>query len=105
MNERIKNQSTNIGTDGVKINSPQSYKVDYVRIYPNKDPGFKSGQKYLEIGESVNEINIKESIFQASIITTLNIRDATNILESMRIGGNETLERYPVHESTTTNHP
>ena len=33
LNDQIKNQSTNIGTDGVKINSPNSYKVDYVRFY------------------------------------------------------------------------
>lgn len=92
MNDVRSNRSTYLATDGAQIQDPASYAIEYIRLYPNNNPGFTSGQSYCEIGELVSKIEIVESIFQASVVTNIFLRDATNMIESFRISGNEKIE-------------
>ena len=56
MNDARSNRSTYLATDGAQIQDPASYAIEYIRLYPNNNPGFTSGQSYCEIGELVSKI-------------------------------------------------
>ena len=81
--------STNIvDASGVTV-TPNSYTISECSIHPNKN-------KEIDIRALVQKINISESLYLSSLITVITIRDGVNMLENLRINGNEkiTLKIY-----------
>ena len=67
-----------------------------VTLYPN-DPDAYGGAGR-NISNFVTEIKIEEGINQSSLLTTLTIRDGVNMIDDMRISGNERIDlqiHYP----------
>jgi hypothetical protein len=79
--------SAGVGVDGKKISSPGHFVVNNITLYPH-DKAFNRG-KGVELKQIVSSIEILESITQSSILVKLGIGDSSNLLENLRISGNE----------------
>jgi len=86
------------GVDGKKISSPGHYNLSHVELYPHSNPGFESGKPFLEIKDLVTEIEITEALDQTSIFVTLFVVDTNNILETLRICGNEKIHIHIIQD-------
>ena len=73
--------------DGKKISSPGHYQTAHISLFPHNPGDLKGGK--IDIKEIVGRINIFESITQASIFVKLMVVDSGNLLETLRISGNE----------------
>jgi len=73
------------------------YKRDFIRLFPNGnyDPQGLFGTnmaKFVDIKTLVTDITITESLYQSSIICTLNVLDGLNMLEDLQLEGDEIIE-------------
>jgi len=83
------------GVDAKSISSPGHYTLAHVELYPHNPP---SDRKFWEIKDIVSKFEIMESINRSSIIVKMLIGDTNNLLETLRICGNEKIHIHIIQD-------
>lgn len=86
--KQLQSASLKVDADG-KIVDAGSYNLEYCQVYPNQPP---DEWESFNLIPSITKISITESLTMHSILVEIVLRDGGDILEKLKISGNELIE-------------